>query len=266
MSIAEVQQLDLDKKEYRVYRLNGVDRPIVARKGGPTSADVKEKETYQELRNNQKEFGLASMLAKTLRDAIPASISRINEKYASGKLTAQFRGLAQYEEGETGKRPILLSKHGESLSGFEFNSKRPFSEGFDVKYFVRQGSHRGHVLLNFPAFVPLNAFKVPEGATNFKVNAQLTVISDYYFDKEQEAYIGHNKDYNGMSGYFESPMLPVLKIPTQSITTHLSANNGKPVPEKTGLVLLMSLRFFRYQDFQFYQMDDESSMQITKVF
>ena len=36
----------------------------MARKGGPTADAVKNKSSYKELRNNQKEFGVASMMAK----------------------------------------------------------------------------------------------------------------------------------------------------------------------------------------------------------
>ena len=265
-TIADVQTVNVTEKGYRVYHIPNVDHPIVARKGGPTAEDVKDKESYQELRNNQREFGLASMLAKTLRDAIPSSVSRISEKYSSGKLTAQFRNLAQLEEGVTGQRPLSLSKNGGKIAGFEFNAEKPFTSNFKVKHFSKQGSHRGHLILHFPAFIPVNELNVPEEATNFKINAQLTVISDYYYDDELEGYVGHNKDYNGLSGYYETPMLPVLKIPTQSITTQLSVNNGRPVPERTGLLLILSLRFFKYQEFQFHQLDQDSSMQIVQVF
>ena len=99
-----------------------MDQPIVARKGGPSADQVKNKSTYKELRNNQKEFGVASMMAKVLRNSLSEGLTEICETYVSGRLTAQFRNIAKYEEGPTGTRPMYLTKHGHNLSGFEFNT------------------------------------------------------------------------------------------------------------------------------------------------
>ena len=49
---------DLDN--LRVYKIKGVDKTIIARKGGPTSEEVKNGENYEELRNVQQEFAAAS--------------------------------------------------------------------------------------------------------------------------------------------------------------------------------------------------------------
>ena len=141
-------------KGYRRYKLKGIDREIIAKKGGPTARQIKTKASYKELRNNQKEFGVASMMAKTLRQSLSSGMSEICETYVSGKLTAQFRNLAKMEEGKTGTRPLFLSKHGHLLNGFEFNSKAPYEKIFGAKYFVKPGSQRGQVILHFPAFVP----------------------------------------------------------------------------------------------------------------
>jgi len=104
-------------KGYRKYKLKGIDRDIIAKKGGPTAKQIKTKASYKELRNNQKEFGVASMMAKTLRQSLSTGMSEICETYVSGKLTAQFRNLAKMEEGQTGTRPLFLSKHGHYSMG-----------------------------------------------------------------------------------------------------------------------------------------------------
>ena len=122
-------------KGYRKYKIKGVNHPIIARKGGPTAKQVKTKPSYKELRNNQKEFGVASQMAKTLRQSLSEGLSEICETYISGKLTAQFRNLAKMEKGKTGTRPLFLSKHGHKLNGFEFNTSAPYEKIFGAKYF-----------------------------------------------------------------------------------------------------------------------------------
>lgn len=255
-----------NNNSYRVYNLPGVDRPVVARKGGPTLKDVKEKESYRELRSNQKEFGVASMMAKVLRESLPEQLAVIPEKYCSGKLTAKFRNLAKNEEGETGKRPILVSKYGTELDLFDFNAENPFNESFNAPVMLRRGSHKGHIILHIPSFVPTENFIVPIHATNFKINAQLSAISDYRYRETPGEYEAVCEEENGLSNGFETNMLPVLRVPMQSITTQLSVSNGLPLSQGVGVFLILSLRFFRYEHGVFHQLKEGGTMQIFKSF
>ena len=251
-------------KGYRKYKIKGVDKEIIAKKGGPTASQIKSKASYKELRNNQKEFGVASMMAKTLRQSLSSGMSEICETYVSGKLTAQFRNLAKMEEGQTGTRSLFLSKHGHLLNGFEFNSQAPYEKIFGAKYYVKPGSKRGQVILHFPAFVPEKTFKYPKGATNFKITARLIALSDYQFDQNSQGYLPVNKDLHGKFGTYESSMLPLLKIPTEPMTGMISIEN-RIIPEGTGLFLVMAISFYRYEDGKFMHLNKESGMQIQKV-
>ncbi|RED95660.1 hypothetical protein [Marinoscillum furvescens] len=252
-------------KGYRAYKIKGVDQTIIARKGGPTSDQVKSKATYAELRNNQKEFGVASMMSKVLRSSLSDGMSEICETYVSGRLTAQFRNLAKYEQGKTGTRPLYLSKHGHNLNGFEFNTTAPYEQIFGAKYFIKPGSRRGQVILHFPAFVPENTFQKPDGATNFKISARLIALSDYYFDQEEMCYQPLSKDFHGQFGAYKSPMLPILKIPTEPMTAMVSLDEQE-VPEHIGLFLVMAVSFYQYENGKFKHLAKGSSMTIKKVY
>lgn len=253
-------------KGYRAYKIKGVDHTIIAKKGGPTADQIKNQDSYLELRNNQKEFGIASILAKSLRDSIPSELCQISEKYVSGKLTAQFRNLAKHEEGKTGTRSFVLSNYASELKGFEFNADCPFPKAFSDRFFIREGSHRGHAILHFPEFVPANVFDAPEGTTNFKITAHIVSLSDYYFDDELGAYLPANPEFQGKYGSFETQMLPLLNFPVQPMTGQVSVNQGRPVPMKTGIFLIMAVRFFKYADTKFEQLNYGSSMSILRTF
>ncbi len=253
-------------KGYRAYKIKGVDHTIVAKKGGPSAKQIKSKRSYQELRNNQKEFGVASMMSKVLRQSLSECMSEICESYVSGKLTAEFRNLAKLEEGKTGTRPMRLSKHGHLLSGFEFNTGAPYKKIFDAKYFVKSGSRKGHVIIHFPAFIPEKAFSRPDDATNFKINARLVALSDFTFNAEEKTYQPKNEDVHGMFGSYESPMLPLLKIPTEPMTAQLSLPNPSQVKGGIGLFLVMAISFYRYEKGRFIHLAKDSGMQIHEVY
>lgn len=251
-------------KGYRKYKIKGVDKEIIAKKGGPSAQQIKSQASYKELRKNQKEFGVASMMAKTLRKSLSRGMSEICETYVSGKLTAKFRNLAKMEEGEIGTRPLFLSKHGHLLSGFEFNPESPYDKIVGAKYYVKAGSKRGQVILHFPSFVPENTFKSPKGATNFKITARLIALSDYQYDPTIQGYLPVNKDLHGKYGTFESNMLPILKIPTEPMTGMISIEN-RIIPEGTGLFLVMAVSFYIHKKGAFEHLRKESGMQIQKV-
>lgn len=252
-------------KGYRAYKIKGIDQMIVARKGGPTKEAIKNKSTYAELRNNQKEFGVASMMAKVLRNSLSECMAEICETYVSGRLTAQFRNLAKYEEGPTGTRPLYLSRHGHHLNGFEFNTTAPYDKIFGAKYFVQGGSSRGQVILHFPAFIPEKTFIQPKGATNFKINARLVALSDYKYDANASVYRATNKELHGKVGSYSSPMLPILKISTEPMTGKV-AIDAKNISEETALILVMAISFYRYEGGKFHHLAKESGMVIKHVY
>ncbi|MFY0605198.1 MAG: hypothetical protein JXR10_00690 [Cyclobacteriaceae bacterium] len=254
-----------NRKGYRLYELKGVEGKILAKNGGPSGDRVKADPSYESLRKNQKEFGVASMMSKVLRDSLSTTMSEICESYVSGRLTAQFRNLAKLEDGQLGTRPLYPSKHGSVLNGFEFNTNAPYDEIFGAKYFVKAGSRKGQVILHFPAFVPETTFVKPEGATNFKINARLVALSDYHYNTESKSYEALHSEYHGQYGSFESPMLPILRIPTEPMTSQVSLNEAH-LPEELGLFLVMAVSFYRYENGHFHHLTKESGMRIKQVY
>lgn len=253
-------------KDWRVYRISGVEKTIIARKGGPTAKDIKSKESYQELRNNQQEFGIASMMAKTMRMTMSGDLNEVCETYSSGKLTARFRGLTKNVEGPTGRRPLIPSKFGHEVEGFEFNPSFPFGTTFFPKYFVHPGQGRGHIILHFPGFIPEKSIAFPEKATHFKLTAKLVSISDYYYEDEDSAYRACNSDHHGLTDSFESNMFPALKIPIQPITAQLSIVPPKGLPERVGVFLLMGVKFYKYENSRYTFVKNGSSCKVLKSF
>ncbi len=252
-------------KGYRAYQLKGVKHTIIARKGGPTADQIKTRPTYQKLRNNQKEFAIASALSKTLRTALTGNMNEICETYVSGRLTAIFRNLAKHQDGPIGKRPMFVSQHGDSLNGFEFNTSSPYDEVFRAQYHIKTGSRCCQVILHFPAFIPDESLKKPKEATNFKIKARLISLSDYAYDNFEEAYLPLNKDIHGLFNTYETPMLPILKIPTSPMTTQISINHDGP-NDRTACVLIMAISFYSYKNGKFIHLPKESAMSIKKVF
>ena len=213
----------------------------------------------------QREFNVASSIARTLKENLTDDMTAICESYLTNKLTAQFKGLARFEEGKAGTRPIYLTKYGQELTGFDFNSLAPYRQVFSAKYFAKSGSRRGQIILHFPSFIPEKVLIYPEDATHFKISARLIALSDFGYHPHENSYRAICKEYHGRSASFDSGKLPILKIPIDPITTQLCVDQ-KAIPENTSLVLVMSVSFYRNESGQYIHLNRESTMQIEQVF
>lgn len=250
---------------WRVYRLKGIDKTIIARKGGPTAEQIKSSKNYETLRKNQKEFGAASILAKLIRQSLPDYLSRISESYVSGKLTAKFRAMAKESEGETGQRPLLLSKFGAMLEGFEFNSSSPYDTRFSSPPVAKMGSTRGQLIVHSHSYTPQQAVNPPEGADHYKVFTHLIMLSDYVYQKATGNYEPMYPDFHAQFTTFKSDLLPIVNISVEPKTQQLSLYQGEPVPTETGMVLISAIVFYQKSGNKMVEVKEGNTMKISRV-
>ncbi len=253
-------------KGWRIYKLKGVEKTIIARKGGPTADQIKTSPAYKELRGNQSEFGAASALAKILRFSLPKYMLDISESYVSGKLTATLRQLAQKTEGAPGTRPLLLSRHGKVLEGFNFNSESTLSDVFTPKFYSKESSERGKLLLHFSSFTPDQDIFAPEGATHFRLFAHLVLLSDYVSLVGDDHHSPLHADWQGKFQSYEGQLQPLCKVTLEPLTTQLSVLEYEPTPAQTGMLLLVGICFYKQDGSDFNLMESGNALEINKVY
>ncbi|MFT4834145.1 MAG: hypothetical protein ACI83W_002728 [Marinoscillum sp.] len=262
MKISADPILGLSSKE--AVRFIDIQQKSTANKDLSTSSKPNQLKPLKRQKNIREE-AVATMMSNVLTSSLSEDMSEICKSFSSSRLTAKFKSIAECEKGMDDARPLSISKHGHSLSGFEFNREAKYEDIFGAKYFIKVGSRKGQVIIHFPAFVPEHTFVKPEGATNFKINARLVAISDFQFNQDLNGYEALHEEHHGKYGSFESPMLPILKIPTEPMTTQVSLNE-KDLPEEIGLFLVMSVSFFHYDHRSFEHLSEHSGMTIKQVY
>lgn len=225
---------------------------------------VKNSSNQQLLDNNQdfhkkNEFAVATQMSKTIKESLDNEMKQIVQPHSSKKLTSIVR------QSFAGNDVVGIGDAQEGLEHFSFNAVNSFSKGSTTKYFIRKGSGRGQVILHIPAFIPVQALQAPEEATNFKLKAHLVAISDFESNKQTEEFIACAPEDHGKVGSFESSMLPLLKIQTQPITAQVSTDRNKVLHEKSGLVLLIAVKFFKYSSGKFTHLPEKGIVEILKV-
>ena len=250
---------------WRVYKIKGVEKTIVARKGGPTADQIKNSPGYEKVRKFQQEFGAASILSKMVRKSLPEPLFNKCESYVSGKLTARFRLLADGEDANTGKRPLSLSKKGYLLQGFEFNSKNPFNHAFNTKFLAKTGSIRGQLILHTHSYVPQECIFPPGNADYYKIFAHMIMLSDYVYSESQQEYLPLHPDFHGQYTTLESDLCPIIKISRDPTTSRLSLYEGEEVPVETGLLLIKAILFYKKEGNKIVELEEGNALKITNV-
>ncbi len=203
---------------------------------------------------------VASYMSRTLKDSFGPEMVNLIEPYHSVKLTATLRSVFVAND------VLSVASAQSTLETFDFNSSNPFDETVSTRIFVKQGSHNGYAILHIPAFVPANELKVPDEATNFKISARLVAVSDFVFSQDNNSYLADNAVAHGSFGAFETPMLPVLRMQTQPITTQVCINKCKPIEGNVHTVCVVAVKFFNYDQGKFIHLEKSGTMKIMKVF
>ena len=203
-------------------------------------------------------FGVATLMSRVIMNALDQEMLKMNESYASKKLASIInRGF------DDNQVALKLRSSKKELENFEFNSEHEFEKGVSSKFFLKQGAHKGHIILHVPAFIPEKELDIPKEATNFKISARLISISD--FERSGEKVSISNKVQHGKFGVYETTMLPVLRIPTQPLTAQLSIPGSSSIHNDISAVLVLGIKFYTYRNSKFSFMSDHGMMKIITV-
>lgn len=207
---------------------------------------------------NKNNYGVATLMSKAIFNALDEEMREMTESYSSKRLASSINKGFDQESNL-----LSLQDGASSLENFEFNPNNSFDAGCCSKFCLREGAHKGHVILHIPAFIPEQELNIPKDATNFKLSVRLISISDFERNGEQVSVI--NKAQHAKVGIYETTMLPVLRIPTQPLTAQLSIPGVGSIQKDVSAVLVMGIKFYSYKDSKFSFMPEHGMMKIKTV-
>jgi len=219
----------------------------------PTSQVAEVKESI-----NKNNFGVATLMSKAIFSSLDEEMQEMAEAYCSKRLASLVNKGFETEED------ILSFRNAAgSLENFEFNNENTFDAGCGSKFCLREGAHKGHVILHVPAFIPVKELNIPKDATNFKICARLISISDFERNGEQVSIL--NKAQHAKVGIYETTMLPVLRISTQPLTAQLSIPGVGSIQNDVSAILVLGIKFYTYKNSKFSFIPEHGMMKIMTV-
>jgi len=203
-------------------------------------------------------FNASSHISKTLIDGLGSELKSMCEGYSTRKLASRINKALD----ETGGNSVRACS--KQLEGYDFNTSNAYKSGVKAKFFIKPGSNKGNVIFHIHSFVPTKDLHVPKHATNFKIMARLVSVSDLQIKPEGIELLQPKQD--GKVGSFQTPMLPILKMSTQPMTSQLRLMNSAPINDNVSTVLVVAIKFYEYKDKKFSLLPKDGMMSIIKVF
>lgn len=209
---------------------------LAREKGGVSGDRIANDPAFQRTRENGAEFGRAGKAGKVLRNAIRNLLQNSSDSRMVSRLTTEMVKVIQ--EDTTNPRGLrnVIDGEAELLLGFDFNLNGKLGTTLYAPYTAVIDRVAGTLVVNLPAFIPLNMINTPGGATHFKLNSAGAEI-----DFEEETFVVDSQS---------SGVLPIDANPTAviNLSNAVTANSTHP------LFLVFGIEFFQQVNGQFYSL------------
>lgn len=164
------------------YKMNGLDKVIVRRKGGATKKRIKTAPEFERTRENYTEFSGCTMLTAAIRDAA-FPVKHLGDIRFTGLLNAFGRKIQPLDDaGNRGERSLYLSRFRHMLTGFNFHGSFFFDNV--VRHPVTVELHREQAMVNvtIPPLVNGYNLHLPWPQPYYRLILSLGLVGDVVFE------------------------------------------------------------------------------------
>jgi hypothetical protein len=225
------------------YKMRGVDKIVVRRKGGAPKEYVKNSPTFKVPRLYMSEFGGCSKMGKEVR-LMMHPVRVLSDYNFSGFINKALKIVQKQDgTGELGQRSIMLSKHPHLLAGFQLNKNTTFDSVLRTPITYTLDRKTLSARVNIPALLRDINFHPNNGHARFCIDVSLGIVPDFTFDPGERAF-RPSAWYTTMFApeSVSSPWFPALKgSPATSLEIKLT--DQVPADESYSLMLTVGVRY-----------------------
>jgi hypothetical protein len=223
------------------YKMKGVDGWIIRSKGGPRKKDIKSNPRLADMRSNMTEFRGRARAAKYIRKALKPVVDIVGGRI-QGRLTSETTHIQQMDKhSRVGERPILFSRYGKLLEGFEFNPHKPLSIILKKKIVASIDRSKGTANINIPAvLIPLS-----KPYTCYRFVASLGIVDDLKLKTRIDPKSGYQKiNSEDLTVSIKNESSWLKGKPSKTVVLDLQLKE-KQRSESNALILAVAIQFGR---------------------
>jgi hypothetical protein len=225
------------------YKMRGVDKIVVRKKGGAPREYVKKSPTFKVPRLYMREFGGCSKMGKEVRFMMHP-VRALSDYNFSGFINKALKIVQKQDgTGELGQRSIALSKYPGLLAGFQLNKATTFDSVLRTPLTYTLDRNTLSARVNIPALLRDINFHPNNRHARFCIDVSLGIVPDFTFDPLEGAY-KPSAWYTTMFApqSVSSPWYPALKgSPATSL--EITLTDQVPADESYSLMLTVGVRY-----------------------
>jgi len=230
-------------KSIRHYR-NLYDRKIYAgEKGGANRNLIMNNPSLKRTRENMSEFGGCGLAVKAIRLGLQNFLQEKSDAHFTGRLMKMTKKINRLDAiGKQGRRDILFSSFLPMLRNIVFNTRLNLSEMMQGRFSCRHSASGDRALVTV-SDLTIRQNYVPQGATHFRLQHHISVISDYTYSVKNRRY-EPSSSLGGVSAFEYSGYTPVLSGLTAEVEVFLPLLSGVDLPADCVVMQCIGVEFY----------------------
>ena len=232
-------------------------------KGGANRDLILNNPAFARTRENMSEFSGCGAAVKAIRRGFLNLLPEQTDKRFTGRLMRIVKDINRRDyEGIRGQRAIMFSASRPLLATLVFNVLENVTDMLQNQLVSTHPITRADATLTITGLT-IKPVLVPKGATHFRVQNHLSVISDYTYSVDNRRYEPANL-LNGQSAFKYSEYSPVGTALTEVVKAAFPLDTE--VTEDSTVIQSVGIEFYIKSAADVYLPVKGSSMMVTDVF
>lgn len=246
------------------YRLKGVG-PVVRKKSSPSKEDFLNNPKFEKTRQNNKEFGGASVVAKAIRMGLGAAAKNFQDSTLSGRLSGLLRKIIAENQGIKSQRPCNITTHKDKLHNFQLSKFVKFDNIYTAKPVFTSNEERTSFTMTLQNTAKYNHIKPPKTATYFKLTLALSIVSNHIYNSVLDKYEPVNPIQNAIGTSLETDLFEI-KETNNNVVLHINTPNNQALTNDVTATLWLGITYSILEGKKFYDLPSQKVMKCITTF
>jgi len=250
-------------KSIRNYMNLHDSRTFAGEKGGANRDLIMNSPVFARTRENMNEFGGCGAAVKAIRRGLLNLLPEQTDKHFTGRLMRVVKEINRRDQaGIRGKRAIIFSGERAFLATMIFNVLQDIAEVMGYQFVIEHPITRASAKLTLTALT-IKPILIPKGATHYRVQNHLSIISDYTYSEANRRYEPMSQ-LNTLSAFEHSAYTPVGTALTDEIDVAFPV--GTLPGDDDSVIQCVGIEFYCESGVNAYLPLQGSSFKVVDVF
>jgi hypothetical protein len=232
-------------------------------KGGANRDLIMNNPAFARTRENMCEFGGCGVAVKAIRRGLLSLLPEQTDKLFTSRLMQMVKAINRNDpDGVRGKRAIIFTNDRPLLGTMVFNKLEDIADTLQDQFVWEHPITRASAKLTLTDFT-IKKVLIPAGATHYRVQNHISVISDYIYNEANRRYDPLSQ-LNCLSAFIYSEYTAVGTALTDELDAAFPA--GTTLTDDDSVIQAVGIEFYQKSGASDYLPLKGSSMKVIDVF